>query len=104
MTEDQVTEAIKQVKVQCDLLMATYEPVSMRGALYSLGYSEDDADTVIRYVADHGFDYCLDPMIAATHYDPNNSQAIDGMVTDRPSRDACHWGPDQLKSRLNFIR
>lgn len=95
MTEDQVKDAIRQVKVHCDLLMSNYDLVSMRGALYTLGFSTDEANAVIDYCADKGFTYCLDPSI----------QSYSG-VEDKhfyPPEDACHWGPDQLKSRLECL-
>lgn len=85
----QVIDAIKQVMVHCDTLMANYEMVSLRGALYTLGYNEAEANQIIRYVASKGFHYCVDPMI--------------GEVGSKPSYNVCHWGPDQLKSRLQFI-
>lgn len=103
-TTDKIIDAIKQVISLCDDLQADYEPVSMRGALYTLGYDEDQADAVINYCAANGFNYCIDPSISATHFDPNNRNAVNDMVTDRPSADACYWGPDQLKSRLAFVR
>lgn len=104
MTNLQIRGAIEQVKVHCDLLMENYESVSMRGALYTLGFTTEEADEVIRYCSERGFKYCLDPMIAATHFDPNNPRAVNNMITDRPSAQACYWGPDQLKSRLQSLR
>ena len=32
-----------------------------------------------------------------------NPAAVDKMVTNFPSADACYWGPDQLKSRLDAL-
>jgi hypothetical protein len=104
MTKEQVNEAIEQMKIQCDLKMANYELVSARGTLYELGYNREDTDQVISAIYEGGFTYCLDPELPATHYDPDNPKAIKGMVTDYASADACHWGPDQLKSRLEFLR
>lgn len=104
LTTQEVADAIAQVIAHCDILQETYEPVSLRGALYTLGYEEDQADQVITDCAERGFDYCNDPMIIATHYSPNDPRAVNGMVTDRPSADACYWGPDQLKSRLECLR
>jgi len=103
VTKEQIKEAVAQMRSHCQLLEETsdYHGVSARGVLYELGYGADDADEVIRALADGGFAYCLDPMIEATHFDPNNARAVDGMVTDRPSADACYWGPDQLRSRLD---
>ena len=91
-------EAIAQVIVHCDLLMETYEPVSMRGALNTLGFSPSEVEEILTVCAEAGFDYCLDPSIAGTHYDGNT------MVTTYPGPDACYWGPDQLKSRLQSVK
>ena len=99
LTEAQISEAIEQVKTHCDGLQEDYTPVSMRSALYDLGY-EADADQIIRYVASAGFDYCLDPMITSERWD----MQYEKLVKVRPSEDVCYWGPDQLKSRLNSLR
>lgn len=102
LTDSQVLEAIEQVRVHCRNAMETdYHSISMRGALYTLGFVEAEADQVIQKVADSGFTYCLDPSIEATHFSPDDPRAVNGMVTDRPSEAACYWGPDQLLSRLN---
>jgi len=103
LTDTQVYEAIGQMCVHCTLLEPTYTPVSARGALYELGYHGADAEQIIDHIAAGGFTYCLDPRIAATHYDPNNPAAVNGMVTDKPGAQACYWGPDQLKSRLQCL-
>lgn len=89
----------------------SYFGVSMRQVLQDrLGYSNVEANEVIREVANRGFEYCLDPMIAATHFDPNNPRAGKDptsrdyqMVTDYPDRFACEWGIDQLRSRLDCV-
>lgn len=88
-----IQEAIDQVKVQCEIRIGAdnYNPISMRGVLYSLGYGTDETDEVIRNVASRGFQYCLDSTI------PHK----DG---ERPGSFACYWGPDQLKSRLDCLR
>jgi hypothetical protein len=98
MTSEQIREAVEQVKVSCDLKMENYEMVSMRGALYELGYTEDDAQQVIEYVASRGFDYCLDPTIGSNSHFTNETKQL-----QYPTADVCYWGPDQLKSRLNCI-
>jgi hypothetical protein len=102
LTQDQLKEAIEQMKVHCDLKMADYEAVSARSVLYELGY-EADAEQVLKAIYDAGFTYCLDRDFSATHFDPNNPKAVNDMVTDYPSADACYWGPDQLKSRLEAV-
>ena len=94
MTKAQISEAIDQMKVSCDLKMANYEMVSARGLLYELGYHGDDAEAVLQACADSGFNYCLDP---AYHVSPSNDP---GPI----SADVCYWGPDQLKSRLWGVR
>lgn len=95
LTQEQVSEAVQQMKSHCRMLMEQYEAgvgeyasVSARGVLYTLGYAEEDADQVIQYLADRGFNYCIDPMIV-------NPSGV------RPSADACYWGADQLESRIS---
>lgn len=103
LTKDQLNEAIDQMKVHCDLAMPEYSPVCARGVLNDLGYGAD-VEQVLQALYDGGFQYCLDPQFSATHFDPNNPKAVNNMVTDYPSPDACYWGPDQLKSRLWSVR
>lgn len=99
-----IEEAIEAVKDLCDEYQHEYKPVSMRSALEVLGYDNTQQNAIIKYVASKGFTYCLDPIIAATHFDPNNPRAVNDMVTDTPDYGACFWGPDQLKSRLQSLR
>lgn len=94
VNEAQIKEAIEQVMIHCDLKMANYEMVSLRSCLDELGYGTTDTQEVIEYVANKGFDYCLDYTIKC--------KGPDG--PEYPSSDVCYWGPDQLKSRLQFIR
>jgi len=96
LNQDQIYDAINQVKVHCDILMEGYQPAFLRGILYELGYDEHEADQVIRFCAAKGFTNCIDPMIAVS-----NVEGIDG--PKYPSADVCHWGPDQLKSRLQCL-
>ena len=69
LTAAQLKEAIDQMKIQCDLKMNGYLPVSARSVLYELGY-EADIDQLLQVIYDGGFQYCLDPQFAATHFDP----------------------------------
>ncbi len=89
LNQDQISEAIEQMKVQCELKMAGYEMCSARQLLRELGYHGEDADTVILAIAKRGFDYCLDPQV------PHDGQ--------RPTSSVCVWGPDQLLSRLQCL-
>jgi hypothetical protein len=98
MNESQIKEAITQMIVQCDLHMPAYDMLSARGVLYELGYSEEQTDDVLAYIAAHGFDYCLDHRIECSNGDPVKPGRT------YPSSDVCYWGPDQLKSRLAFVR
>jgi hypothetical protein len=93
LTEDQIHEAIHQMMIQCDLAMPEYRALSARSCLSELGYHGLNAQQVIDHIAAGGFDYCLDPSIPAS-----------GHNNERPSRDVCYWGPDQLKSRLQCLR
>lgn len=102
LTDDQVKEAIGQMKsytrqsVEAHKAGITeYEFLSARGVLHTLGYPEDETDQVLQVIADRGFDYCLDPHIG--HRDRSTKEVT------YPSADACHWGADQLLSRLRFI-
>jgi hypothetical protein len=97
MVKDKILEAIQQVIVTCELKMVNYEMVSLRSALYECGYTQPQADDVIRYAAKHGFGYCVDSMIAIKDMD-------DPSIARRPSPDSCYWGPDQLASRLHCLR
>lgn len=90
MTQEQIKEAIEQMKVHCDLAMQDYRGLSARGTLYELGYHGEDAEQVLQTLYDGGFTYCLD----------HNFRTKDG---EYPSMDVCYWGPDQLKSRLQSI-
>lgn len=93
MTDEQIREAVEQVKCHCDLLMNGYRPVSLRDALRDLGFHGEDRDEVIYWVAERGFEYCLDPLIACKGPDGYES----------PNYEVCFWGPDQLKSRLDCL-
>jgi len=115
LTEEEILLAIERVRTQCRLdelhntkeagkHLPNFHNPSLRSALDASGYTGEEAQVVIYYVASHGFDYCLDPTIEATHFDPNNPKAVNGMVTDSPPRDACHWTPEQLRSRLDALR
>ena len=94
MTQDQVNEAIEQMKFHCDLKMANYDLISARGTLYELGYFGDKAEQVLQYCFDRGFNYCLDPDYHVSRETPPL----------RIPESVCYWGPDQLKSRLECVR
>ena len=90
LTESQINEAIEQMRSHCKLLEETdYHSVSARGVLYTLGYSVKQTDEVITDLFDRGFTYCLDPMF------PSNGKATPEF--------ACYWGPDQLRSRVDWV-
>jgi hypothetical protein len=104
LTTEQVHEAIEQVLVDCELRQAEYHPTGLRESLYRLGYVPEDADQVVEFCYEGGFQYCLDPSKGARHFDPNGPGHDEhGMVFDYPSEDACLWGPDQLASRLHSL-
>lgn len=97
MTEDQKVQAIKQMIVECDLAYADhYRMVSARSVLRRLGYLPNESQEVIEFIAERGFDYCLDETIP--------SKAYPDFKLEYPSQDVCWWGPDQLKSRLQSLR
>jgi len=101
LTEEQCQEAVGQMIVHCRLIMeqykagvGEYESVSARSVLKTLGY-EEDIPQVLEFIAQGGFDYCLDPAIPMTgHHEARG---------ERPNRDVCYWGPDQLESRLQCL-
>jgi len=99
MKTREIMDAIKQMKVHCQLMIEThnFEYVCARGILHTLGYSDDDADTVLQNIADGGFRYCLDP-----HIKCSNGSSKDP-INVYPSPDVCYWGPDQMLSRLNSL-
>jgi len=100
MTEEQVHEAIGKLIDRCAAKMDGYQPAAARPMLEELDYRGEDVEQVLQHIYDGGFTYCLDPKFEATHFDPNNARAVNGMVTDRAPMRACYWGPDQLSSRL----
>ncbi|MFI5405097.1 MAG: hypothetical protein ACHQ1D_01150 [Nitrososphaerales archaeon] len=94
MPEKLFQNELREVMELCDSLMENYEMISLRKALMKYqGLSRDKADEIIRYVAEQGFSYCLDPIIETTMVGGET-------VREAPSYDVCFWGPDQLKSRL----
>ena len=90
LTDEQIKEAIAQMKTHCDLKMVEYESISARGTLYELGYHGEDAEQVLQRIYDGGFTYCLDP-----DYHKGDNERINESV--------CYWGPDQLRSRLDSL-
>lgn len=101
VTTEQVIDAVRQMKVQCDLHMTAYDSVSARSILYELGYSEEQADEVIFQLAEGGFNYCIDPMIRIKDTDGPQGDAPTKCKMVVPPGFACYWGPDQLRSRLD---
>lgn len=102
MTKAQIDDAIRQVQSHARMLeeqfiagVAEYSMLSVREALYTLGYVEASADVVIREIAARGFSYCLDPIVESSSY-PD-------FVPTRPPRSACVWGIDQLRSRMDGV-
>lgn len=93
MTNLQIYGAIRKVvELTVELEADGYQPVSARSALRKLGYDREQQDSVILFIADGGFDYCLDPTIPMTgHHEA---------AGETPHPDVCYWGPDQLRSRL----
>lgn len=88
-----IEQIIKEAIEQCDT--GEYRVITLRQLLAEVGCIDDEADLIIRYVADHGFNYCVDPIIAI----PSSSD-----VTSYPPKSGCYYGVDQLKSRLECLR
>jgi hypothetical protein len=76
------------------VLETQYESISARGTLYTLGYTEQDADQILRVLHSEGFNYCLDPMF------PSRDSSKDDDTMIHTPIGACYWGPDQLISRI----
>jgi hypothetical protein len=91
MTTDQIHEAMGKMISHCRKLEEGpgYPNVSARGVLATLGYTQEDQDEVIKALHEGGFNYCLDPMF------PSNGEPTPAF--------ACAWGPDQLRSRLDWV-
>lgn len=104
MNTDQLKEAVAQARSHVAALedaynlgTAEYAQVTVREVLYTLGFTGDETDEVIRYIAERGFDYCLDPIIESPGTYP------DFKPGPTPGF-ACYWGVDQLRSRLDCVR
>lgn len=95
--QEEIKTAIRKVMDICDARMKDYKGLSMRDGLRLIepALTIEQINAVIQYCADHGFDYCVDPMIASSSY-PD-------FVPEKPNYWACVWGPDQLKSRLHCV-
>lgn len=91
LTDEQVSEAIDQVVCFCSERVAAnnYEAISVRGTLNQLGYDRDHQDQVLARLFEGGFTYCLDPKFHRGNPEYGT-----------PSMDVCHFGPDQLVSRI----
>ena len=96
MTRLQIRGAVVRVRDFLEPLTSDYSRMySVRGILTEqLGYTPEQADDVIRYMAAEGFAYCLDPLISAT--EENGKDVF-------PDRDVCYWNPDQLYSRVRCV-
>jgi len=102
MTEQQLQEAVGRMIESTHQMMddyrkadGEYRTVSARGVLRDLGFDGNDLQQVLEFIAAGGFDYCLDPAIPMTgHHDARGQ---------RPARDVCYWGADQLESRLRSL-
>lgn len=88
----EVYEAIAKMQVACDERMEKYEMCSARSVLTDLGYGSESIRQILEFIADGGFDYCLDAKIRMTGHD-----------NEYPDWEVCYWGPDQLKSRLSCL-
>jgi hypothetical protein len=97
MTDEKKVEAIRQMLVSCELAASDcHRMLSARGCLNELGFDAEEVDEVIGFIAAGGFDYCLDPWVPMTgHHDAAGRC---------PRPDDCFWDPDQLASRLRFLR
>jgi hypothetical protein len=94
-----VLEALREMYAVCHRLeqqpgMGHYRPVSVRSLHAELAI-EAELELVLAACVEGGFEYCLDRTIPAKTY-PDFELRY-------PPQDACSWGPDQLRSRLECI-
>lgn len=66
-----------------------YPMRSVRQVLMEIGVPHEQRDSVIRYIGDRGFTYCMDPTVSCGG--------------ERPTPTVCVWGADQLHSRLTCV-
>lgn len=92
MDQPEIHTAIDRLMTECEERQASYKMTSARSGLKHLGYSEAEQDEVIKFIAEGGFDYCLDPKIVMTG--PHEAAG------EKPDWQVCYFGPDQLLSRL----
>jgi hypothetical protein len=96
MSNDSINWAISRMIIRCDAHMPNYDAVSARSILGELDYQPEEIDEILLVIAGRGFDYCLDHTIVMTgHHEARG---------EKPNREVCYWGPDQLKSRLQCLR
>jgi hypothetical protein len=96
MTTEEYELAVTRMIGRCEAGMrGKYEFLSARRCLRELGYEGPDAEEILRWIADRGFSYCLDPKIPHARPDEGG--------TSYPPATACEWGADQLESRLRCV-
>jgi hypothetical protein len=98
MDETQKLEAVKEAVAYLRDAEEAYKngsgeyfSVSLREVLRIWDYSHDEANEIIKFCAERGFDYCIDPIIR------NKRSGA------QPEVFACTWGIDQLRSRLEWV-
>ena len=94
-----VLAALKAIRAEAHRLEQPgmgYPLASVRSLARKLGYAEL-LPSILAACAANGFTYCLDSTIEATSYSGK------GMKTEYPNQQACYWGPDQLRSRLDCV-
>lgn len=93
--DSEVQTAIKQIRDEAQRLETGhgYPMVSVRKLHRDLGI-EVELERILAACAERGFDYCLDSTIA--------SIGPDG-PREFPAQSVCSWGPDQLRSRLDYV-
>lgn len=94
-----VLDALKAIRQRAHALEQPgmgYPAVSVRSLHRDLGLVVPIED-VLEACVDGGFTYCLDHTVEASSYDGNK------VTRQHPSQDACLWGPDQLRSRLDCV-
>ena len=98
MTKEQIADALRQMQSHCHMRedlykqgVVEYESASARSVLYTLGYSDEQAEEVLDAIHAGGFNYCLDAKFPSKNGDGDTPEF------------ACWWGIDQLRSRLDCV-
>lgn len=96
MVDAEVLEALSRIRAEAQRIeqAGDWRYVSVRSLACELGFSEL-VPLILAECVERGFSYCLDHTVSS----------LDGVTKERifPSEEVCYWGPDQLRSRLDWV-